>query len=167
SGNRTTALNEGHVCNGGPTAAACATGPGGLPAPVTDYIGARGPEVGLIVRYDESLGYWKDELERDWSPAVRFDLPDLDVFELDAEQDPPVASGTAFAGVGTILFNMVTNPVSGALYVSNTEASNDVRFEGHGDYVREMGFRGDGPTTVRGHLHEARITVIDDGLVEP
>jgi YVTN family beta-propeller protein len=139
SGNRTTALNEGHVCNGGPTAAACATGPGGLPAPVSNYLGVRGPEVGLIVRYDDALGYWKDELDRNWNAAVRFDLPDRDVFEIDANQTPPVASGASFTGVGTILFNMVTNPVSGTIYVSNTEAPNEVRFEGKGTYVREMG----------------------------
>jgi MYXO-CTERM domain-containing protein len=166
SGNRTMALNEGHVCDGGPTAS-CSTGPGGLPAPVTNYLGVPGPEVGLIVRYDDALGYWKDELDRNWNDAVRFNLPDRDVFEIDANQSPPVATCASYAGVGTILFNMVTNPVSGTIYVSNTEARNEVRFEGMGTYVRELGLREGKPASVRGHLHEARITVIDDGVVTP
>ena len=58
----------------------------------------------------------------------------------------------SFASVGTVLFNMAVNPVSGQVYVSNTEAHNEVRFEGPGVF---------GGSTVRGHLHEARITVID------
>ena len=36
-----------------------------------------------------------------------------------------------FAHVGTTLFNMAVNPKSGKVYVSNTDAHNDVRFEGH------------------------------------
>lgn len=167
SGNRTTTIHEGAVCNGGPTAGPCETGPGGLPSPVTNHAGIRGPEVGLIVKWDEELGYWKDELDRNWNAAVKFELPDLDVFEIDATQDPPAPTEVEYAGVGTILFNMVTNPVSGAIYVSNTEARNEVRFEGPGDYVRSLGLRGDGPVSVRGRLHEARITVIDDGQVVP
>ncbi|HBQ10147.1 MAG TPA: hypothetical protein DEF51_02795, partial [Myxococcales bacterium] len=84
SGNRTATVSEGAVCDGGPTVSPCdiegTTYPGGLPAPVTDHSGAPGPEVGLIVR-DTGDG-WRDELGRDWSPAIRFDLPDEDVFEI-------------------------------------------------------------------------------------
>jgi DNA-binding beta-propeller fold protein YncE len=61
--------------------------------------------------------------------------------------------------VGTVLFNMVTNPVSGKVYVSNTEARNEVRFEGPG-----LAF---GSTTVQGRLHEGRITVLDGANVLP
>jgi len=64
--------------------------------------------------------------------------------------------GSVYAHVGTILFNMAVNPVSGAVYVSNTEAFNEVRFEGPGEFA--SGF---GATTVRGHLVESRITVLD------
>jgi hypothetical protein len=45
---------------------------------------------------------------------------------------PFPAPPASFVGVGTILFNMVTNPVTGKVYVSNTEARNEVRFEGPG-----------------------------------
>ena len=37
--------------------------------------------------------------------------------------------------MGTVLYNMVVNPQSGALYVSGTEAHNEVRFEGPGVYA--------------------------------
>jgi hypothetical protein len=87
---------------------------------------------------------------------VRFNLPDRDVFRIDALADPPIEVA-ALAHVGTVLFNMLVNPSNGKLYVSNTEARNDVRFEGPGTSA----------TTVRGHLHEARITVIDGANVVP
>jgi MYXO-CTERM domain-containing protein len=168
SGNQTTTVSEGVVCDGLAIALSpCATGPGGLPPPFTNHAGIPAPEVGLIVRYDPSLGIWADELGRDWSTGVRFDLPDEDVFEIDANMTPPAPTTRTFAGVGTVNYAMAVNPVSGALYVSNTEAHNEVRFEGPGTFVREMGLRGDGPYSVRGHLHEARVTVIDGTTVTP
>ena len=165
SGNRTTTLNEGAVCNGGAAASPCSVGglsvPGGLPAPNENHQNVTGPETGLIVKFDPTAGpsgEWLDELGRNWSNAVKFSLPDLDVFEIDAMATPPVEAAS-HAGVGTVLFNMVVNPASGKLYVSNTEAHNEVRFEGPG-----LAF---GSTSVRGHLHEARITVIDGDQVLP
>jgi len=159
SGNRTTTLSEGVVCDGGPTAV-CATGPGGLPAPTTNFMGQRAPEVGLIVRFDAATSRWVDELDRDWSAQVRLDLPDHDVFVINA--DTATATPQRFSGVGTVLFAMAVNPATGALYVSNTDAMNHVRFEGPGRFVREQGLREGQPASVRGHLHEARITVIDE-----
>lgn len=169
SGNQTTAVREGVVCNGGAGAAPCPGDgevspgglpggqmPGGLPAPNFSVSGARGPEVGLIVKFNSSNGIWEDELGRNWNNGVRFDLPDLDVFEIDATAPTPVEVNSV-AHVGTILFNMLVNPANGKLYVSNTEARNEVRFEGPG----VLG------TTVRGHLHEARITVLDGAGVHP
>jgi YVTN family beta-propeller protein len=152
SGNRTTALSEGIVPDGG-------VGNGGLPPPNTNYAGATRPEVGLIVKHNGSA--WVDELGRNWSSAVRFDLPDYDVFAIDATANPP-AKTAEFAGVGTILYNMVVNPTTGKVYVTNTEARNEVRFEGPGLYA--AGFGG---TTVQGHLHEARVTVLDGSSVLP
>ncbi len=160
TGNRTTAISEGAVCNGGMSAGACnVVGtfmPGGLPAPNTNFQGFPAPEVGLIVRFDPLAGIWADELGRNWNPAVRFTLPDRDVFAIDATTLATLPS--PFVGVGTILFNMATNPVSGKVYVSNTEAVNEVRFEGPGAFAG---------STVRGHLHEARITVLDGASVLP
>jgi hypothetical protein len=53
---------------------------------------------------------------------------------------------------------MIVNPVSGKVYVSNTEAKNLTRFEGPGTFAG---------STVRGHLHESRITVLSPGSVVP
>jgi YVTN family beta-propeller protein len=169
SGNQTTALSEGAVCNGGEFATPCALDgiqvaggmangqvPGGLPPPNANLAGVPGPETGLIVRRDPASGLWLDGLGRNWTNAVRFDLPDRDVFAIDALADPPVETA-AFAHVGTVLFNMTVDPTSGVLLVSNTEAANEVRFEGPGSIA----------STVRGDLHRARITVIDGDQVLP
>ena len=169
SGNETTTVTEGAVCNGGAGAPACGVDgvqvpgglpggqvPGGLPAPNRNVEHTPGPETGLIVRHNPLSGHWEDQLQRNWDNGVRFSLPDRDVFSIDALADPPVALGS-FAHVGTVLFNMAVDPTSGALLVTNTEAHNEIRFEGPGTSA----------STVRGHLHEARITVIDGDAVLP
>jgi YVTN family beta-propeller protein len=159
SGNQTTSLNPGLVCDGGSGAGPCTVGgstfPGGLPPPNTNFQGIHQPEVGLIVKFNGAN--WVDELGRNWSSAIRFALPDKDVFAINALANPPVETAS-FAGVGTILFDMAVNPVSGKVYVSNTEARNEVRFEGPGNFAS---------TTVRSHLHEARISVLSGGTVTP
>jgi YVTN family beta-propeller protein len=159
SGNQTTAISEGLVCNGFDPHTPCEVDtlevPGGNPGPATDHLGNPAPEVGLIVRFNRDTGHWEDELGRAWDDAVRFDLPDKDVFAIDARTLEETAH---FRHVGTILFNMAVNPQTGALYVSNTEARNEVRFEGPGQFAG---------STVQGRLHEARITVIEDNQVQP
>ncbi len=161
SGNQTTSLSEGLVCDGGATARPCnmfgTALPGGLPAPNANSEGIRGPETGLIVRFNPATQAWEDRLGRNWNSAVRFSLPDRDVFSIDAMATPPVEHAS-FPHVGTILFNMVVHPTNGKVYVSNTEARNEVRFEGKGMVSG---------SSVRGHLHEARITVIDGTNVQP
>ncbi len=157
SGNRTTTIHGEAVCNGGATAPSCtvdgATAPGGLPAPNVDSDNSLQPEVGLIVRHNGSN--WVDELGRLWDGLVRFDLPDKDVFAIDALANPPVE--TAFySGVGTVLYNIAVHPVNGKLFVVNTEAINEVRFEGTRTPT-------DTTSSVIGHQHETRITVIDTG----
>lgn len=187
SGNRTAPVSEGIVCDrfGGSCTSSDSSCdavdmscPGKLPLPrighcnnslatacVTNGDCPGGScvfrETGLIVGYNESTGQWEDENQLDWSEAIRFSLPDLDVFEIDANAPTPVET-QSFSGVGTILFNMVVNPDSGKLYVTNTEANNRVRFEGFGDYVSEFGAKPSGdPASVRGNLHRSRVTVID------
>lgn len=85
----------------------------------------------------------------EWNEQVRFSLPDQDVFAIDVEQ---LAVRRVFSGVGTILFNMAVQPRTGRVFVTNTEAQNLGRFEGSG---------ASSSSTVRGHLHESRITLID------
>ena len=188
SGNQTTTLNEGAVCNTsqtsftnntveGPCNVSGVTMPGGLPLPHTNANGDRRPEVGLIVKFDGS--HWVDRAcragsnyghvctqdsdcpssvcGRIWDNGVWFNLPDKDVFALDANANPPVQT-TYWTSVGTILFNMVTNPVTGKVYVTNADARNETRFEGPGIF---------GGSTVQGHLAEYRITVLDGSSVLP
>jgi hypothetical protein len=196
SGNRTVTVGEGLVCDGADTTCNLpgtdATYPAGRPAPRVGHcsnnlgtacinngdcsgggscVGSDdnpSRETGLIVGFNESNGRWEDEDANDWSPAVRFSLPDFDVFEIDANAPTPTET-QSFSGVGTILFNMVVNPVNAKLYVTNTEAINRVRFEGFGDYVSQFGPKPSGdPASVRGNLHQARVTVIDTvGNVTP
>jgi DNA-binding beta-propeller fold protein YncE len=160
TGNQTTTVPQGRVCTGFQPTKPCALpdgsmSPGGNPGPSADSLGEPAPEVGLIVKYDNTSGHWEDELRRVWDNSVRFTLPDTDVFAVDANH---LTQTAAYAHVGTTLFNMVTNPVTGNLYVSNTDAINNVRFEGPGVF---------GGHTVQGHLAEARITVISGSSVTP
>jgi DNA-binding beta-propeller fold protein YncE len=164
SGNQTAAVNESAVCNGFTTAGPCstpggATAPGGLPGPSTNAAGAPAPETGLIVKFDPPSGEWRDPIGRDWGAVVPFELPDFDVFAVNADTLGVVAPAP-YARVGTILFNMAINPATGKLYVSNTESPNLTRFEGPGVF---------GGSTVQGHISEARISVIDPatGSVDP
>jgi len=194
SGNKTTVVNEGVVCDdsnkqddvvAGPCTVSGVTYPGGLPLPTRNYKGEAAPEVGLIVKWNGS--YWADKAcaggskygwscltdadcpgsvcGRNWNNAVKFNLPDKDVFVIDANANPPAqlpGSAGFYTGVGTILFNMVTNPVTGTVYVSNFESRNEIRFEGPGIFAAQYG-----GSTVQGHLAESRITVLSGSNVLP
>ena len=151
SGNQTTAINETVVPNGFDAAGPSGGAPGGVPGPDDNAGGtpAPAPETGVIVKFDGAT--WRDTLGRDWGALVNLNLPDHDVFAIDANTLAP-GSVAEFDHVGTILFNMAVNPVNGKIYVTNTELPNDTRFEGPGVH---------GGTTVQGHLSESRITVID------
>lgn len=140
-----------HSGNGTTTLPADSLVKGGVNA---DINGALAPDTGLIVRYDGSA--WRDAEGNDWSDRVNFTLPDQDVFAIDASAATPTVQRN-WSGVGTTLFNLAVNPVSGEVYVSNLEARNEVRFEGSGT-------RG---STVKGHFIENRITVINDDEVLP
>ena len=140
SGNRTTTLGEDRLPKSDPT---------------TSSDGKTQPDTGLIVQF--KYNHWVDDAGTIFDDKVLFSLPDYDIFTIDASLDTPAQSGQ-FSGVGTTLFNMATNPASGAVYVSNTEALNLARFEGK---------REDTSTTVRGHFAESRITVIKGGTVTP
>ena len=146
SGNRTTTIFEHNVIANG-----------GLPVPVTNADGEPQPTTGLIVKHDGQ--HWRDELGRIWDDNVKFSLPDKDVFVIDATANPPVEiSGAEYQGVGSTIFNMITNPVTGTVYVSNTDASNETRFEGPGTFTG---------SSTRGNLHQSRITILKNGAVTP
>ncbi len=141
--------------------------PGGVPGPSTNCRqddadpaceqSVAAPETGIVVKYDNASGEWRDTLNRNWNNVVPFRLPDRDVFAVNANS---FVAGTIFEHVGTILFNMARNPISGKIYVTNTESPNLTMFEGPGIF---------GGSTVQGHLSEARITVLNpsNGAVDP
>lgn len=95
----------------------------------------------MIVKF--SGEQWVDAAGRDWTPRVRFHLPDQDVFEIDATQSPPVTI-RSFSNVGTILFNIDVHPQSGDIYVSNLELRNHIRFE----------------PNLRGHIARNRVMIL-------
>jgi len=190
SGNQTMALNAGFVCPTGTTALnnntpepscllAGGTSPGGMPPPHQNRTPQEidRPENGIIVKWkrDGVTNAWQDELGRNWNNWVKFDLPDRDVFEINANANPPVAVDGSFscsdgsgcwAGVGTTIFNMAVNPISGKIYVANTDAQNHVRFEGPGTLAGPIKPVTE-PATVQGNLAQARITVLDGSSVVP
>jgi DNA-binding beta-propeller fold protein YncE len=75
------------------------------------------PQVGLIVK-------WNDP---NWSKDIKFTLPDNDVAIINTGTTPSLAG--YYSGVGTINLGIATNPVTGDIYVSNTDALNLVHFE--------------------------------------
>src|SRR5262245_13259007 len=147
---------------------AAAFEPGNQPTTITESgVGANGalppppngttagaPSTGLIVKFNGSN--WIDEINRSWNAQVPFTLPDRDVFIIDANATPPALapSPNVVVGVGTVIFNMAVRPgANNRVYVTNTDARNQVRFESRipGDPLG----RG-----VQGHIAESRITVI-------
>ncbi len=131
---------------------------GTMPGPATITLGGTTipqPGTGEVVKYkagpDGTL-HWFDPYGANFDAYVNITLPDDDVFAIDATANPPApSSASPFQHVGTTLFNMAVNPKNGKVYVSNTDAHNDVRFEGH-----TPGF-----TSVVGNTVDSRISVID------
>jgi len=160
SGNQTAPVSAALPCPGFDSDMPCTvmgqTVPGSQLGPPTNHAKIAAPKVGLIVKQD-AAGAWRDARNRDWSAVTEFQLPDQDVFAIDAASLTPTQS---FQHVGTTLFNLAVNPKTGVVYVSNTDARNDLRFEGPGTFVPGV--------TLQGHLAEARITVIgSDSSVKP
>ncbi len=147
TGNRTTIVPATSIPDG--------FGPGGVAGPATNFEGHPAPEVGAIVQWNGA--HWVDSTGYPHDDFVKLSLPDKDVFVLDAMASPPhqlPGAGGFFQGVGTILYNIVVNPVNGKVYVANTDANNMDRFEGPGIFAGH---------SLRGHLHESHITVLAPG----
>jgi YVTN family beta-propeller protein len=146
SGNGTSILGADEVAAGG--------GPPSPNPPMNPALPAA-PAVGLIVKWMGG-GDWRDETgSMNWNAppvSIPYTLPDQDVAELDANAAFPIPR--YFAGVGTLNFNLNVNPVSGLIYVSNTEAFNLTRFE----------------PNLNGRFAQNRVTLIDPagaGTVTP
>jgi YVTN family beta-propeller protein len=115
SGNQTTIVHFQEVLAGG-----------GLPPadPPMDPTLPAAPNVGLIVRWDGAA--WVDELGRNWNAVTAHRMPDRDLVVVDA------VSGIVtryVSSTGTSNFNPAWNPADGRVWVTNTEARNQVRFE--------------------------------------
>ena len=159
SGNRTAALNSQLVCDGFQLNTSCLIAgivptPGGVPPPAANHEGFPAPEVGLIVQFNPDTNEWLDLAGRVWNLQIRFNLPDNDVFRIDANTLTETAS---WAGVGTTNFNLVVNPANQNVYVSTTHSQNMNRFEGPGNLS----------TTVQGDLARSGVTVLDGSDVLP
>lgn len=89
------------------------------------------PSTGLIVRADEPA----------FSSSISYELPDADVFEVDAATLAIVRSWSA---VGTTNYDVAVHP-DGSLVVANTDARNAVRFE----------------PELRGHVVDHRVTRVE------
>ncbi len=175
SGNQTSAVHEAVICPGfeddvygeqpcqvmdgisSPQGMEDGWLPGGRTAPGVNADGEYQPWTSMIVKFDQASGEWRDTKGRNFSNGIRFSLPDYDVFGIDSES---LTISEQIPHVGTTLFTMATNPVTGDLFVTNTEANNHTRFEGSGDFAE---------STVQGNLARTRITVIDvdNGNVKP
>jgi DNA-binding beta-propeller fold protein YncE len=152
SGNRTAIVALGQIPDTGEA-------DGGIPLPNVNHAGIPEPDMSLIVKWNGA--HWVDETGRQWDDNIKFNLPDKDVFVIDAQATTPKLFGGAagyFKTVGTTLFNMIVNPQNGRVYVTNTEARNHVRFEGEGEFAE---------TTVRGAAVDSRITVLDSQGAHP
>ena len=107
------------------------------PPPGTD------PQVGLIVGWNDTAGQWQDEAGSNWNDCLPYRLPDYDLFEIDAGS----LAVSEVSGLGTLLFDVSVQPVTGKVWVANTDARNLVRFE-H-------------PNGLGGHLVDNRLSVYD------
>jgi YVTN family beta-propeller protein len=150
SGNQTTTIIQPVVSANG----------GVPPFPAGSTPGA--PATGLIVKFKPASGRWEDERGAagpNWAAAVPFSLPDRDVFAINANANPPAATGSVVVGVGTAIFNMAVRPGvgGGRLFVGNLESRNHVRFEPLIDATHG----------VQGHIAESRITVVNGTTPTP
>lgn len=116
SGNGTSVVHENVVAERGVP----------LPTAISMTVLATPPATGLIVK--RSGGRWVDDVGGDWTSSLPYDLPDKDVFAIDAAAAEP-SVGASWSGVGTALFNMAVQPATGEVWVSNSDARNAVRFE--------------------------------------
>ena len=107
-----------------------------LPPPPTNPLLPTAPNQSILVRADDPA----------WSAANPFTLPDNDVAEIDSAT---LQVTRYFPNVGTTNTGIAVHPVTGDVWVANTEARNLVRFE----------------TALRGHAIDSRLTRITTGAL--
>jgi YVTN family beta-propeller protein len=107
------------------------------------------PSVGLIVKWDGAR--WADQRgNTKWNQFIPYTLADIDLVVVDAAKAVPQIQ-TEVTGIGTAIGNAVLDPAGNRLYVVNTEAHNEVRFE----------------PNLRGRFASARVAIVDLGAEAP
>jgi YVTN family beta-propeller protein len=97
------------------------------PSPAMSFFLPRAPDAGLIVKHSGSA--WVDERgDARWTQFVPYTLADVDVVAIDASGATATVSREVH-GVGTSVGNAAFDAASNRLYVVNTEAHNEIRFE--------------------------------------
>jgi hypothetical protein len=67
------------------------------------------PKVGLIVKWDQASGQWRDDAGQNWNACLPIRLPDHDLFAINAS-----TLGVTFVDhVGTTLFDVSVQPGPG------------------------------------------------------
>jgi DNA-binding beta-propeller fold protein YncE/mono/diheme cytochrome c family protein len=111
------------------------------------------PQVGLIVKWDNVAGAWKDDAGQNWNGCLPYRLPDHDLFVIDANSP---GAPILVDHLGTTLFDVSVNPASGKIYVPNTDARNFIRFE-----HPELPPGSPVPAGVQGHMVENQLSVVN------
>lgn len=104
------------------------------PPPPTNPALPPAPQQGLIVRADDPA----------WASHFSYTLPDHDIADIDVAT---LAVTRYFRSVGTTNTGIAVHPITGDLWVANTDARNLVRFE----------------PALRGHAIDSRVTKITTG----
>ena len=101
------------------------------------------PQVGLIIQ-------WNDPT---WSKDITYTMPDNDVAIISTGSTPALAG--YYSGVGTINLGIAVNPVTGDIYVSNTDALNLIHFETNldGAFCEQSDY---GDSSLHRHHHTLR-----------
>jgi YVTN family beta-propeller protein len=86
------------------------------PPPPTNPQLPPAPQVGLIVSATDPL----------WSSLIKYTMPDNDVVAINTSS---LTISGYYSNVGTINFGIAVNPVSGSIFVSNTDSRNVIQFE--------------------------------------
>ena len=160
TGNQTTAISRRPVCTGFKIRRArCPTArrvPGGNPGPATDAHGEPAPDVGVIVKYNDTNGHWEDELQSLLGRLRRASICPMPTCSpsMRIRSHRRQRSRTSAPRYSTW---RPTRSAARSMYRTPTRVNN-VRFEGPGIF---------GGHTVQGHLAEARITVISGSTVTP
>ena len=122
-----------------PTAVVQANGGSPAPNPPKNPALPAAPPVSLIVKHNGSA--WVDETNKSWNSVVPYTLSDNDVAVINSSS----LTVTRYVhAVGTTLFNVAVAP-NGSLYVTNQDASNQIRFE----------------PNVKGKFLQNRVTIVD------